>query len=125
MLFDWVVCFDVRFEWQPRPLINKPPPSNRDYNRNPNIKALRKRGFINHGSTLLLPGSGDWGLIAHGFQDLGWPVAGLSARRLADSLARRGFSLDGYCLLKCELGCGYGCSCPVAFGTRNRYQEES
>ena len=32
-------------------LINKPPPLNRD-NRDPNIKALKGRGFINHGSTL-------------------------------------------------------------------------
>ena len=37
---------------QPRPLINKPPPQNRDYNRVPNIKALRSRESINHGSTL-------------------------------------------------------------------------
>ena len=33
-------------------MINKPPPFNRDYNRDPNIKALKGRGFINHGSTL-------------------------------------------------------------------------
>ena len=33
-------------------MINKPPPLNRDYNRDPNIKALKRRGFINHGSTL-------------------------------------------------------------------------
>ena len=31
---------------------NKPPPLNRDYNRDPNIKALKRRGFVNHGSTL-------------------------------------------------------------------------
>ena len=36
----------------PRPLNNKPPPLNRDYNRHPNIKTLRKEGFINDGSTL-------------------------------------------------------------------------
>ena len=35
-----------------RPLINKPPPHNRDYNRDPNIKALKRRGFMNQGSTL-------------------------------------------------------------------------
>ena len=35
-----------------RPLINKPPPLNRDYNRDPNIHALKRRGFINQGSTL-------------------------------------------------------------------------
>ena len=34
------------------PLINKPPPLNRDYSRDLYIKALRWRGFINHGSTL-------------------------------------------------------------------------
>ena len=34
--------------------MNKPPPLNRDYNRDPNIKALKTRGFINHGSTLFL-----------------------------------------------------------------------
>ena len=33
-------------------MINKPPPLNRDYSRDPNIKALKKRGFINHESTL-------------------------------------------------------------------------
>ena len=37
-----------------RPLINKPPPINRDYNRDPNIKALKRGGVINHGSTLFL-----------------------------------------------------------------------
>ena len=34
------------------PLINKPPLLDRDYNTDPNIKALKRRGFINHGSTL-------------------------------------------------------------------------
>ena len=33
-------------------MINKPPPLNRDYDRDPNIKALKRRGFLNHGSTL-------------------------------------------------------------------------
>ena len=33
-------------------MINKPSPLNRDYNRDPNIEALKKRGVINHGSTL-------------------------------------------------------------------------
>ena len=33
-------------------MINKPPPLNRDYDRDPNIKALKRRGLINHGSTL-------------------------------------------------------------------------
>ena len=33
-----------------RPLINKPPPLDRDYHRDPNIKALKRRGFINHGN---------------------------------------------------------------------------
>ena len=28
------------------------PPLNRDYNRDPYIKALKRRGVINHGSTL-------------------------------------------------------------------------
>ena len=35
-----------------RPLIHKPPLVNRDSNRDPNNKALERRGFINHGSTL-------------------------------------------------------------------------
>ena len=39
----------------PRPLVNKPPPLNRDYNRDPNIQALKRRGFINHGSSLCKP----------------------------------------------------------------------
>ena len=30
------------------------PPLSRDYNRDPNIEALKKKGFINHGSTLSL-----------------------------------------------------------------------
>ena len=34
--------------------MNKPPPLDRDYNRDPNIKALKKRRFMNHGSALLL-----------------------------------------------------------------------
>ena len=33
-------------------LMNKPPPQNREYNRDPNVKALKRRGCINHGSTL-------------------------------------------------------------------------
>ena len=35
-------------------MIDKPPPLNRDYNRDPNIQALKRRGFINQGSTLAL-----------------------------------------------------------------------
>ena len=31
---------------------NKPPPLDRDYKRNPNIKALKRKGFITQGSTL-------------------------------------------------------------------------
>ena len=34
------------------PVINEPPPFNRDYNRDPNIQALKRRGFVHHGSTL-------------------------------------------------------------------------
>ena len=34
------------------PLINKPPPLNGDYNKDPNIKALTRRGCINYGPTL-------------------------------------------------------------------------
>ena len=37
----------------PRPMIDNPPPLNRDYNRDPSIKALKRRGFINHGSPLV------------------------------------------------------------------------
>ena len=39
---DWIV-----------PLINKPFALNRDYNKDRNIQALKRRGFLNHGSTLL------------------------------------------------------------------------
>ena len=35
---------------KPRPVINNPRPSYRDYNRDPSIKAFKRRGFINHGS---------------------------------------------------------------------------
>ena len=34
-------------------MINTPPPLTRGYNRDPNLKALERRGYINHGSTLL------------------------------------------------------------------------
>ena len=33
-------------------MINKPPPLIRDDNMDPNITALKSRGFINYGSTL-------------------------------------------------------------------------
>ena len=33
-------------------MINKPPPLNRDYNRDLTMKALKRRGFIHNGSTL-------------------------------------------------------------------------
>ena len=35
---------------EPRPLVHTP--LNRDHNRDPNIKALERRGIIHHGSTL-------------------------------------------------------------------------
>ena len=35
--------------------MNKPPPINRNCNKDPNFKALKRKGFINHESTL-------WGL---------------------------------------------------------------
>ena len=39
-----------------RPLINKPPPLNRDYKRDPKLlRPFKRRGFINHGSTLGIP----------------------------------------------------------------------
>ena len=34
-------------------MIHKPPPLNRDLNGDPNIKALKRKGFINHGCTLV------------------------------------------------------------------------
>ena len=34
-------------------MINEPPPLNRDYDRDPNIKSLKRRGFIKQGSTLV------------------------------------------------------------------------
>ena len=37
---------------QPRPLINKSTPLNRDYNRDHNIKSPKRSGSVNHGSTL-------------------------------------------------------------------------
>ena len=37
----------------PKPVINKPPPLSRDDNRDPNIKDLKRRGFINCGFTLV------------------------------------------------------------------------
>ena len=44
------------FKWgyEQRPSMNKPPPLDREYNeynRNPNIQALKRRGFIIHGSS--------------------------------------------------------------------------
>ena len=33
-------------------MINKPPPLNRDQDRDPNIQAFKRRGFINQGFTL-------------------------------------------------------------------------
>ena len=33
-------------------MINKPPPLNRDYDRDPNVYALKRRGVLNHVSTL-------------------------------------------------------------------------
>ena len=57
--------FKRLFLYCPRPLINKPPPLNRDYKREPNTRALKRRGFMNHGSTLFL------GLILHSGQSKG------------------------------------------------------
>ena len=34
-----------------RPLIKKPPPLNGHHNGDPGIQALKRRGFMNHGST--------------------------------------------------------------------------
>ena len=39
-------------------------------------------------------------------------------RTIAASLARKGFQLDGFCLLRCSESCGFSCSRPVAFETR-------
>ena len=35
-------------------MMNKPPPHNRDYNKDPNIQALKRKGFINHGSIYVM-----------------------------------------------------------------------
>ena len=43
------------FQTYCRPLINKPPPLNRDDNRDPDIKALKRSGVIDHGSPLRQP----------------------------------------------------------------------
>ena len=54
-------------------MIYKHPPLNRDYHRGPSIKALKRRGVVNHGSTL--------GLLA--FRDSGfWEVLGVSRKTL-------------------------------------------
>ena len=37
-------------------MINKPPPPSRDYDKHPNIKAFKRRGFMNPGSTLRITG---------------------------------------------------------------------
>ena len=39
-------------EFYCRPLINKPPTLNRDYDRDPNIEARKRKGAINQGSPL-------------------------------------------------------------------------
>ena len=39
-------------------------------------------------------------------------------RTVSVSLSRRGFSLNGFCLLNCSQSCGFACSRPVAFGTK-------
>ena len=49
MLGDEVLPFLLTY---PRPLINKHPPLNRDCHRGPDLKALKRSGFMNHGSTL-------------------------------------------------------------------------
>ena len=51
--------FTLNPKFQPRPVINKPSPLQRDYNGDPNMKALKRRGFLNHGSTSisLTPGN--------------------------------------------------------------------
>ena len=36
----------------PRPLINTPPRLDREYNRDLDTKALKRKSFLNHGSTL-------------------------------------------------------------------------
>ena len=41
--------------------MNKPPLLNRDCNRDPNIQALKRRGFINHGSAFCI-----WGCVVCG-----------------------------------------------------------
>ena len=42
----------LKFKISYRPLNNKPPPLNRYYNRDPNIKALKRRRFVNSRSTV-------------------------------------------------------------------------
>ena len=46
------------------------------------------------------------------------PLRSSRPRTVSASLARRGFSLNGFCLLNCSHACGFACSRPVAFGTR-------
>ena len=56
-------------------MINKPSLT-REYNRDPTIKAFKGRGFINHGSTLMLRVSGSRLVqgLGFGFYDLGFEV---------------------------------------------------
>ena len=45
---SWVAPWNTN----PDPCLVKPPPLNRDYNRDPNIWALKGGGVLNSGSTL-------------------------------------------------------------------------
>ena len=78
-------------------MINNPPPLNRDYSRDPNIKALKRRGFINHGSTLV------WNL---GQKCLGLRLCSSRFRARASSRIRvdgLGFRASWVCLLQADL----------------------
>ena len=58
--------------------IIKPPPLNRDYNRDPNLKALKSKGVIDHGFTLRVQGF-RFRVRAHAVPDLGgWGGLGLA-----------------------------------------------
>ena len=49
--------FFFKWGYEPRPVMNKPPPLDREYNRNPNIQARKRRGFMTHVSSKYTPGN--------------------------------------------------------------------
>ena len=65
----------------------KPPPLNRDYDRDPYTEAVKRRRFINHGSTLRARNSA-FGFRASGFTGLGLRVSRFDGHEQKDVLTR-------------------------------------